>query len=223
MPRAIIFDLDMTLLDRRASVEQYLQGSLERLKLEPHEYSSYRERFHFFDLEGYGPKEVLFSSLQVEFALEHAVQDLLEEFWAHMALYPHPFDDALETLTVLKSRGYKLGIVTNGQTSQQWGKIRNAALEPFFETIVVSETEGIQKPDPEIYARAGSRLNVPLAECLFVGDHPGNDVLGAARAGLKTAWLSQGRVWPSSEGNPDFVLEGLTDLVGLLGRSSEAD
>lgn len=220
MTRAILFDLDMTLLDRRACVERYLQDSLENLPLEPHLHSSYRERFHFFDREGYGPKEILFSSLKVEFALEQALQDLLEAFWAHMALYPHPFPDALETLKTLKARGYPLGIVTNGRTSQQFAKIRSAALEPLFDTIVISESEGFKKPEAEIFARAASRLKVSAKECLFVGDHPENDILGAARAGLKTAWLSQGRAWSSNEGKPDFVLESLRDVLGILGRSS---
>jgi len=220
MTRAVLFDLDMTLLDRRASVEQYLQQSLENLSLEPHQHSSYRERFHALDREGYGPKEILFSSLKVEFALEHAVQDLLEAFWAHMANTPHPFADALETLSTLKARGYALGIVTNGRTSQQMGKIRSAALEPFFQTIVISESEGLKKPDVEIYARAVSRLQVEPDACLFVGDHVDNDILGAARAGLKTAWLRQGRTWSSSEGKPDFVLEHLRDVLRILQRSS---
>ena len=167
----------------------YLQRSLENLPLEPHLHSSYRERFHALDREGYGSKEILFSSLKVEFALEQVLQNLLEAFWDHMARTPHPFPDALETLKTLKARGYALGIVTNRHTSQQFAKIRSAALEPFFQTIVISETEGIKKPDPEIYARAAPRLKVPRAEVLFVGDHPENDILGAARAGLKPAWL----------------------------------
>jgi len=220
MTRAILFDLDMTLLDRRACVEQYLQQSLENLALEPHSHSSYRERFHTLDREGYGPKEVLFSSLKAEFSLEHTVQDLLEAFWAHMANTPHPFPDALETLKTLRACGYPLGIVTNGRTSQQLAKIRSAALEPLFQTIVISETEGLKKPDAEIFARAASRLKVPPAEILFVGDHPENDILGAARAGLSTAWLSQGQTWPSSEGEPDFMLENLSNVLGILGRSS---
>jgi len=220
MPRAILFDLDMTLLDRRACVEQYLQQSLENLPLEPHQHSSYRERFHALDRQGYGPKEILFSSLKVEFALEQDVQDLLEAFWEHMANTPHPFADALETLKTLKARGYVLGIVSNGRSSQQLAKIRSAALEPFFQTIVISESEGLKKPDVEIYARAASRLKVSVKECLFVGDQPENDILGAARAGLKTAWLSQGRVWSSSKGKPDFVLGHLSDVLGILQRSS---
>jgi len=63
-------------------------------------------------------------------------------------------------------------------------------------------------------------LKVPPAEILFVGDHPENDILGAARAGLSTAWLSQGQTWPSSEGEPDFMLENLSNVLGILGRSS---
>ena len=220
MIRAILFDLDMTLLDRRACVEQYLQRSLEDLPLEPHQHSGYRERFHTLDRQGYRPKEALFSSLKVEFALEHASEASLKAFRQHMANTPHAFSDALETLSTLKARGYALGIVTNGRTLQQLAKIRSAALEPFFDTLVISEGEGIKKPNSEIYARATSRLKVSPTETLFVGDHPENDILGAARAGLSTAWLSQGQAWSSSAGKPNFVLESLSDVLGILGRSS---
>jgi putative hydrolase of the HAD superfamily len=218
--RGIIFDLDMTLLDRRACIALYLQWSLERVGLPEHSHPKYQARFHALDRDGYGSKDELFACLIVEFALQHEAQVLLEEFRKFIAMHPQPFPDALETVRTLKERGYALAIITNGRDVEQRAKIRNAQLELFFDTILISETEGIKKPDPEIFTRATSRLNLAPSDCLFVGDHPENDVMGAAKAGLKTAWLAQERDWLETTVKPDFILERLSDLLYVPNKAT---
>jgi putative hydrolase of the HAD superfamily len=121
----------------------------------------------------------------------------------------------------LKEQPYALAIITNGRGAGQRAKMKNAHLETFFDTILISEIEGIKKPDPAIFTRATSRLNLLPGECLFVGDQPVNDVMGAAKAGLKTAWLAQGRAWLEETVKPDFTLETLADLLWVLDDGSE--
>jgi len=61
-------------------------------------------------------------------------------------------------------------------------------LEHSFDAILVSEEEGVRKPDAEIFRRALARCGVDAREALFVGDHPVADVEGAHRAGLLAVW-----------------------------------
>jgi putative hydrolase of the HAD superfamily len=67
-------------------------------------------------------------------------------------------------------------------------KIEKTGVAPFFDAILVSDAEGIQKPDPRIFARALERCSVDAGESLFVGDHPEADIMGAKNAGLQPVW-----------------------------------
>ena len=96
--------------------------------------------------------------------------------------------DSLNTLEALREGGKKLGIITNGPTAWQSRKIECMGIAPLFDTILISETEGIQKPDPRIFARALERWGIPADEAMFVGDHPTIDIAGAKGAGLIPVW-----------------------------------
>lgn len=114
-------------------------------------------------------------------------------------------------------------MVTNGSVRMQSAKLSCLALSPMFDTILISDAEGISKPHREIFARALERLNVTPAHSVFVGDHPEVDVAGARAAGMRATWRrdpSDSRVVEA-----DAVIEELGDLLTLLGenRSSHSD
>jgi putative hydrolase of the HAD superfamily len=67
-------------------------------------------------------------------------------------------------------------------------KLAVLGFEHTFDAILVSEEEGVRKPDAEIFRRALARCGVAAHEALFVGDHPVADVEGAYRAGLVAVW-----------------------------------
>ena len=71
---------------------------------------------------------------------------------------------------------------------RQRRKIAALGLADAFDAILVSEEEGVRKPEAELFRRALARRGVAAHEALFVGDHPVADVVGAYRAGLKVAW-----------------------------------
>jgi putative hydrolase of the HAD superfamily len=94
-----------------------------------------------------------------------------------------------DTLTALRERGLRLGIVTNGETEFQLKNIHALGLPELVDTILISEQERIKKPEPDIFLRAAERLGTTPSRCLFVGDHPVNDIDGAKRVGMRTAWF----------------------------------
>ena len=63
-------------------------------------------------------------------------------------------------LDELKSNNVILGMITNGYGQFQMDNIKALGIERYFETILVSEWEGIKKPDPQIFKRALKQLNV---------------------------------------------------------------
>jgi HAD superfamily hydrolase (TIGR01509 family) len=98
------------------------------------------------------------------------------------------------------------------------GLIRDAGLGEYFEFVLDSEVEGVEKPDPEIFLRACERMGVVPEESLYVGDLYPVDVLGAQNVGMRAVLLDPGGALdypvdtiPSVEFLPDY-LSGLTDL-----------
>ena len=95
-------------------------------------------------------------------------------------------------------------------------KLRVTGLLPLVDLIVISENEQVKKPDPLIFRRAAERLAVQAAECVFVGDHPRNDVYGAGIVGMKTVWYSGEQQWPAEqEIAPNYTIQALGELLAI--------
>jgi putative hydrolase of the HAD superfamily len=84
----------------------------------------------------------------------------------------------------LRDGGYRMAIISNADGRVE-GLIEGAGIRDFFEFVLDSELEGVEKPDPEIFRRACDRMGVEPSESLYVGDLYPVDVLGANAAGLR--------------------------------------
>jgi len=92
------------------------------------------------------------------------------------------------TLEQLQRQKIKLGVITNGKTQWQQQKLDSLGLTPLFDTVLISEAEGLRKPDRAIFERALERLSVRAGDAMFVGDNPEADVAGSRTAGLVPVW-----------------------------------
>ncbi len=106
-------------------------------------------------------------------------------------LWSRGAEDAAATLEALRSRGYRLAVISNAD-----GRVRSllegAGLSPFLEFIVDSAEIGVEKPDPRIFHAATSRLALSPSACVYVGDIYEIDVLGARGAGLEAILIGEG-------------------------------
>jgi len=84
-----------------------------------------------------------------------------------------------------------LGIISNGNTSQQRQKLEDLGIIDRFDTIVVSEDIGISKPDSQIFLHACKAANQTPSDCFYVGDKLETDALAAGKAGLTGIWLNR--------------------------------
>jgi putative hydrolase of the HAD superfamily len=214
--KAILFDLDDTLLDRAMSIEAFVKKQHQQYQIDHVPYATYQRRFTELDQRGYSEKPAMFQTLIAEFGVAASVDAWLADFqndaWHSCVLLP----DAIEVLNELRSRGYKLGVITNGADWSQARKLRVTGLLPLFDLVVISEHERIHKPDPQIFTRAAERLSVPANECAFVGDHPRNDIYGAGAVGMKTVWYPGDQRWPADSAiTPDYTIAALRELLDL--------
>ena len=92
------------------------------------------------------------------------------------------------TMETLRANGKKLGLITNGPVEWQRRKLHALGMTDWFDAVLISEAEGIQKPDARIFLRGVERCGVAASEAMFVGDHPQTDVAGARDAGLVPVW-----------------------------------
>jgi putative hydrolase of the HAD superfamily len=93
-------------------------------------------------------------------------------------------------------------------------KLECLALTSVFDAVLISDAEGVSKPNPEIFRRALSRLDTKADRAVFVGDHPDVDVAGARGAGMKGIWRRDPTL--SRPVEADAVIEKLRDLLPLL-------
>ena len=79
-------------------------------------------------------------------------------------------------------------MITNGQSVWQQQKLNTLGIASLFDTVLISETEGVRKPDRAIFERALDRLKVKAGDAVFIGDNPEADIAGARNAGMIAVW-----------------------------------
>ena len=226
MIRAVLFDLDDTLHHREAAFDRWARDfARHTLRLEDEsERQALLAEMSALDANGYGSKAAVFAMLHARYpTLPGDARSSVEAFYDDFLTYLTLDAEAHGLLEELERRRIRFGIVTNGGP-RQWDKLRVLQLDRRTSCLFVSDTFGARKPHPAIFRAAAEALGVPPDQVLFVGDHPENDVAGAVRVGMKTAWLPRGKPWPAElrAVRPNHVLNSLDDLHPILFPSPEA-
>ena len=192
--RAVLFDFDDTLQNRPVAFRRYTAFFMDKYfpHLPPEERRAREEEMLRRNNGGYVNYIDYFLSLIEDWKWTDApeVGDIYREFQFRFPEYSTLFPDAKEVLAELRRRGYLLGVITNGPSVQQNRKLDVAGIRPLTDIAVVSGDERVHKPDPEIFRRTASRLGAACGSCLYVGDHPVNDVQGACAAGMHPVFIN---------------------------------
>ena len=120
------------------------------------------------------------------------------------------FPNARRTLSILRSEGYKLGLISN--THWRFLPSLKKQFEEFFDVITLSYEHGHVKPHPSIFVTTLEKLKVNPNQSLHVGDDPIADVGGARDVGMKTVFVKRKEV----ETNADIEIGRITELATLL-------
>lgn len=178
-----------------------------------------RDALALFQAGGYVPlREVLVATLPrtlARFGLEAEGEAVGEATAAVLAALDElePAPDASEACAVLTERGWRLVALTNGSEGWTRALLRRAGLLERFGSVLSADRVRKPKPHPDVYALARSEAT---GELWLVAAHA-FDVLGAARAGLKTAWVAAGeRSYPAVFPSPDLVAPTLLDAARAM-------
>ena len=120
-----------------------------------------------------------------------------------------------ETLTALRHAGFRLGLITNGDSKGQRHKINTFGLAPFFEVIQIEGEVGIGKPEDGVYEMTLEKLRVEPRDACMVGDDLVWDIQAAQKAGLQAVWVDYERkgLPEASNFRPDRIISCLKELV----------
>ncbi|MDE2934677.1 MAG: HAD family hydrolase [Chloroflexota bacterium] len=217
MLRAILFDLDNTILDRRSSLANHLRQQQRRLPdtFAAISFDDYVDTFMELDHNGYTARAEVFHGVERILRLPAGTASaLLQDLQAHFPDECVAFPNVHEVLGTLAGSGLGLGLITNGAAMWQQRKIDSLGIAKYFGVILISEAEGLRKPDPEIFRRAVDTLGVSAEEVVMVGDNPEADIRGAKSFGMKAVWKHDD-YWDPPE-IVDGVIDNLEELPQVL-------
>lgn len=125
--------------------------------------------------------------------------------------FRHLHTEIIPMLTALKSRGIRIGLISNC-FSEEVIAIRESVIFPFFDVACLSYEEGVAKPDKEIFIRCMIDLSVKAEDCLYVGDGGSRELETAEALGMKAVQA----VWYLKESQPDRRMQGFSQAESPL-------
>lgn len=223
--KAVLFDLDHTLLDFDRAQRRALAAALDRFGLP----------FSAAVLEQYrGINDALWELYRRgEIRSSILAKERFRRLLAHLgadqrgaAVLSESFLDALSARGDLLpgcraalrrlGRRFRLGVVTNGIDRVQHARLAASRLARHFEVVITSEACGFAKPDPRILEAALAALKLRPRDAVYVGDDPAVDGAAARAARVPFVWLDDGRHRPRGIPTPRRRVRHLAELETLL-------
>ncbi len=225
MIETLFIDLDDTILDFHKAEHVALQKTLESFGIESTEqicarYSQInREHWEMLERKELTREEVLvgrFATLFRELGVEADAALCAARYGENLAQGHYFMPGAYETIQKLFGK-YRMYIASNGTKKVQESRLRSANISHFFEDIFISQDLKSNKPDKAFFDACFERIpDFCYAETMIVGDSLTSDILGGINAGITTCWVNPQHK-PAENGiRPDYEIESLSQLPGLL-------
>jgi putative hydrolase of the HAD superfamily len=223
--QGVLFDLDDTLLDHAAAAAAAVWRLVGSLPDWPDDQASTVTRWHELETEHFARFasgeismiEQRRARIRAFLDLGEAGDDVLDEhFGTYLRHYREgwrPIPGGPELVIRLLDEGYRVGILTNGQSVQQRAKLAAIGLTDPRLVVCVSEDLPAAKPSPQAYAAACSALGLAPDQVLMVGDSRVNDIDAARAAGLHAVHVSANAAEPGSDA--DDVVERIAAVTDL--------
>jgi putative hydrolase of the HAD superfamily len=236
LPRAILFDLDETILTFGPRMEQLVAVAAEFVAEAPVDalalarvvdarlaaFWADEARHKTWRSRQAEAREAVVAEAFAELAAAgahaltpEAARRFSDAFHALRASCIAPFPGALDTVDALRTAGVKLALITNGPGAVQRAKIDRFDLARRFDHIQVEGECGFGKPEPRAYQHALDALGVGCEEAWIVGDNLEWEVAAPQRLGLYAVWCDgYGVGLPTGGGvTPDRIIRSLSELL----------
>jgi len=205
-----LFDLDNTLIDRAGAFRLWARSFTDRHRLGGEDEVGWLEDA---DEDGFSSRAAFFERVRARYDLRQPVEALVVAYRRdYPEFYPPASPETLASLGALRSRGWKLGIVTNGLPTQE-AKIAAAGLTAAVDGWAISAVAGVSKPDRALFQAAADACGCTLEGAWMIGDNAAADIRGAVDCGLRTVWIRRSREWRTRDYRPDAIVDTVSEAV----------
>jgi len=221
MLKAVIFDLDNTLVDFMLMKNQAVDAAIHAmrdagLKLSTNEI---RQRIdQIYKERGIEFQSVFDELLYREFSkVDHKILSagvIAYRRAREAALVPYPH--VTMTLIKLSKMQLKLGVVSDAPGKEAWLRLCYLNFHHLFDAVVTFDDTGMRKPNPEPFRKVLEMLQIEPGEALMVGDWAERDVLGAAQVGMKTVFARYGNTFGTETSNANYDIDDITQLIDIV-------
>ncbi len=128
-------------------------------------------------------------------------------------LYPYP--NVVPVLNELKKK-YKLAILSDAPKIQAWIRLVAMGIQDNFDIVITYDETRKKKPDPKPFLYILKKLKLKPEECVMVGDSLKRDIAPAKKLGFKTVFAKYGGSKEKARVKPDFVINNIKDLLKIL-------
>jgi HAD superfamily hydrolase (TIGR01549 family) len=226
--KGVLFDFDNTLVDSAKVLPtaqwraaELIAGYLGRPQHVMEVFSIIRIVEKIMEIYGVYDRDLFWRHVLAEMGVENAVDEgamrrWTEAYWSEYMKH-ELFPDAATVLESLQGR-CRLGMVTNtdGLPGMKQKRLEKVGVLRYFDVVVIAGEDGIEpKPSPKPFLMAVKALGLGPDECLMVGDHLVNDVVGAKSAGIYAALLDPAGLKGFAV-KPDYVVSRLSEVVEIV-------
>lgn len=221
MIKAIIFDLDNTLLDfikmKQFSVKAAITA-MNEAGLAVNEEKAYQDIFDLYIEKGWENQQVFDDYLNQTVGkvsnkiLAAGIVSYRRAREATLLVYPN----VNKTLIELIKMGIKLAVVSDAPSREAWMRLYYLNLHHVFEPVLTYDDTGVRKPSAKPFKMALDVLNVEPEEALMIGDWPERDVVGAKQIGMKTIFARYGDTFGTIDSGADWDVNDIYEVVEII-------
>ena len=221
MIKAIIFDLDNTLLDFMKMKQFAVKAAITAMNeagLNIDEDQAYKNIFELYEKKGWENQQVFDDFLMQNFGkvsnkiLAAGIVSYRRAREATLLVYPN----VNKTLIQLIKMGIKLAVVSDAPSREAWMRLYYLNLHHVFDPVLTYDDSGEHKPSPKPFEMALNILNVNSNEALMIGDWPDRDVVGASQIGMKTIFARYGDTFGTVDSGADWDVNDIYEVVDII-------
>ncbi|MGB9697244.1 MAG: TIGR02253 family HAD-type hydrolase [Ignavibacteria bacterium] len=225
MIKAIIFDLDNTLVDFMLLKERAIEAAINAMidsglnidfenakklidEIYKEEGIEYQQVFDKMLIRLYA--KVDYKILSAGIVAYRAAREA--------ALKPYP--KVFPTLVELIKYGLKLAVVSDAPAREAWLRLSYINFQHLFDVVITYEDTYQKKPSPAPFNLALQKLGLKAEECLMIGDWAERDVVGAKAVGMKTVFARYGDTFNTVNPGSDYDINCISELINIIKKEN---